>query len=182
MQGNGAVLANSLLWQGTKSKRPLPASSAYVTIPTFYKTEMISMSTGYEILPIKPTGEQLVRLCEAVGWSGRNKEDIQKGLDGSLFAVCAVMGGGLIGSARVVGDGRSVFYIQDVIVLPEHQAKGVGRAMMRRVMEYIASAACEGAVVGLMAAKDKEPFYEKFGFHARPNEKEGAGMQQYWKK
>lgn len=35
-------------------------------------------------------------------------------------------------------------------------------------------------VVGLMAAVGKEPFYQKFGFHTRPNEREGAGMLQFW--
>jgi hypothetical protein len=31
-----------------------------------------------------------------------------------------------------------------------------------------------------MAAKGKEPFYEKFGFLLRPNEKTGAGMDQWF--
>jgi len=29
-----------------------------------------------------------------------------------------------------------------------------------------------------MATKGKEAFYERFGFVSRPNEKQGAGMQQ----
>ena len=32
----------------------------------------------------------------------------------------------------------------------------------------------------LMAAKGKEPFYEKFGFSERPNENLGAGMDQWF--
>jgi GNAT superfamily N-acetyltransferase len=141
------------------------------------------MRTGYHILPLKPTGGQLLALRQAVGWKNpRSPGDLQAGLDGSLFAVCAYFGRELVGTARVVGDGRTVFYIQDVVVLPEHQGKGVGKAMMERVMKYIARAACEGAVMGLMAAAGKEGFYERFGFHARPNEREGAGMIQYHKK
>ena len=31
-----------------------------------------------------------------------------------------------------------------------------------------------------MAAKGKEPFYEKFGFSERPNENLGAGMDQWF--
>lgn len=30
--------------------------------------------------------------------------------------------------------------------------------------------------VVILAAKGKEPFYEKFGFNSRPNEEEGAAM------
>jgi GNAT superfamily N-acetyltransferase len=136
---------------------------------------------GYEVLCKKPTGAELSVLRRAVGWKELGCEDSQAGLDGSLFAVSAVSGGELVGAARVVGDGRAVFYIQDVIVHPDFQGRGVGRAVMEKVMEYIASAACDGAVVGLMAATGKEKFYEQFGFHTRPNEREGCGMQQIWK-
>ena len=34
----------------------------------------------------------------------------------------------------------------------------------------------------LGAAKDKEPFYEKLGFHRRPNEFSGDGMSMSRKK
>lgn len=138
--------------------------------------------TDYTIVNVKPTGAQLAYLREAVGWSARAVDDIQRGLDGSLFAVCAFAGNEIIGSARVVGDGCSVFYVQDVIVLPAYQGLGVGKAIMEKIMEYIENHACEGAVVGLMAAVGRESFYEQFGFHVRPNEREGAGMIQFWKR
>jgi hypothetical protein len=35
--------------------------------------------------------------------------------------------------------------------------------------------------VNLMSAKGKEPFYKKFGFEERPNDKVGAGMTQWIK-
>ena len=62
------------------------------------------MST-LRILPRKPTGIELLDLRRSVGWPDRDAGDIQKGLDGSLFAVCACLRGELAGSARVVGDG-----------------------------------------------------------------------------
>lgn len=47
-------------------------------------------------------------------------------------------------------------------------------------MNYIAENACDGAVVGLMSAKGKEEFYERFGFWKRPNENFGHSMIQFW--
>jgi GNAT superfamily N-acetyltransferase len=138
------------------------------------------MPEEYRIVAVKPTGAQINALRLAVGWKLLEEGDFQRGLDGSLFAVCAFAGDEPVACARVVGDGRTVFYVQDVIVRPEYQGCGVGRAMMERVMEFIAQHACEGAVVGLMAAKGKEGFYEKFGFKARPNENDGPGMMQRW--
>jgi GNAT superfamily N-acetyltransferase len=134
-----------------------------------------------EIVLRKPTAGQLLDMRACVGWPGRELEDARMGLEGTLFGVCAMLGDEIVGMARVVGDGRTVFYVQDVIVRPGHQGNGIGRALMEKVMEYIDANACRGAVVGLMAARGKEPFYVKFGFRARPNDREGAGMIQFWK-
>lgn len=133
-----------------------------------------------ELVTKLPTAEQYLELRELVGWRSREVADAKEGLAGSLHGVCAMQGDEIVGMARVVGDGRSVFYVQDVIVRPGFQGLGIGRAVMEKIMQYIAAHACKGAVVGLMAAVGKEPFYEKFGFHTRPNEREGAGMLQFW--
>ena len=47
-------------------------------------------------------------------------------------------------------------------------------------MEYVKNNACPGAVVGLMSAKGKEDFYERFGFWKRPTDSFGHGMMQFW--
>lgn len=73
-----------------------------------------------------------------------------------------------------------LFYIQDVIVVPVWQRRGIGTLLMDRVMEYIKRNAFEQSYVGLMSAKGKEPFYEKYGFTARPTEILGAGMTMFW--
>ena len=65
---------------------------------------------------------------------------------------------------------------------PEYQRMGIGQMILERVMIYIRENACNGAVVGLMSAKGKEAFYEKFGFWKRPNENCGHGMMQFWEK
>jgi len=83
-------------------------------------------------------------------------------------------------TASELGDGFTVFYIQDVLVHPEYQRNGIGKAMMQKVMAYIGLHACSKAVVGLMAASGKEEFYKWFGFTERPNESLGAGMTQFW--
>ena len=56
------------------------------------------------------------------------------------------------------------YYIQDVIVKPDYQRQGVGTQLMNKVMEYIHTHANNNSVIGLMAAKDKEPFYTRYGF------------------
>ncbi len=135
----------------------------------------------YEIMEIKPAAADLHALRQAVGFMRTDIETVEKGLEGSRHSVCAFACGSLVGFARVVGDGAAAFYIQDVIVHPDWQGQGVGRAVMEKVMAYLEANARPGAVVGLMCAKGKDGFYEKFGFWARPNERYGPGMMQFWK-
>ncbi len=134
----------------------------------------------YKLIERKPTVEEYIMLRESVGWGFPDSMSIKKGLANSQYAICVSAGAEVIGTARVVGDGSTCFYVQDVIVKPQYQHSGIGLAIMGKIMAYITQNACYGAIVGLMAAKGKEPFYEKFGFWKRPNETYGHGMIQFW--
>lgn len=136
----------------------------------------------YELVERKPTAEEMVSLRQSVNWGIPDIQSLSMGLENSLYGVCAVIGDEIIGTARVVGDGVTVFYVQDVIVKPAYQRMGIGHAMMEKVMDYIGRNACTGAVAGLMSAKGKEDFYRRFGFWERPNENFGAGMMQFWER
>jgi len=132
--------------------------------------------SDWELVERFPAVEDLNALRETVGWHRRDAEAPARALAGSLYGVCAVANGRMIGTARVVGDGVCVFYVQDVLVDPAHRRRGVATAMMERVMAFVGRNACEGAVVGLLAAKGVEELYERFGFIRRPNEMSGSGM------
>jgi GNAT superfamily N-acetyltransferase len=127
-----------------------------------------------------PTPEEYLRLRQAVGWTLPESGAIEPSLRNSLYCVCARSRGEIVGMARIIGDGGLVYYIQDVIVDPERQGEGIGKRLMDRVMNYIRRHAVRHTIVGLMAAKGKEPFYERYGFFSRPNEKFGAGMTIFW--
>jgi GNAT superfamily N-acetyltransferase len=124
------------------------------------------------------TAKAFMALRESVGWGGAPEHQIESGLANSIFNVAAKDGDQTVGMGRLVGDRFSIWYIQDVIVLPVYQGRGIGKAIINRLMSYIESNSLPGTVVtvGLMAAKGKEAFYTKLGFHIRPNDSEGAGM------
>lgn len=104
-------------------------------------------------------------------------------LKGSRYLLHIELNDEVIGMARVVGDGGFVNYLADVIVTTDHQGKGIGRLIMERIIKYAESSLPKGgrSLVCLFAAKSKEPFYEKFGFKSRPDERFGAGMQMWLK-
>ncbi|MBR4121968.1 MAG: GNAT family N-acetyltransferase, partial [Erysipelotrichaceae bacterium] len=76
-------------------------------------------------------------IYEANRWSSYLGDPgrIEKALAQSLYTLGAFDGGRLVGFVRCVGDTEFILYVQDVIVLPAYQRRGIGRELMRRTSE-----------------------------------------------
>jgi len=135
----------------------------------------------YQILEKIPSAEEYNGLRQSVGWRTFESHIINKALLNSLYSICAFVDNEIIGMARIVGDNGLKYYIDDLIVKPEYQRQGIGKKLMNKIMEYLQTHASQNSVIGLMSSKDKEPFYLKYGFVARPNENLGSGMTIFWK-
>ncbi len=128
------------------------------------------------------TIDEYLYLREQVGWVQLSERQAQMAIDNCLYNVKAVDENGyLLGMGRIVGDGAVICYIQDLVVIPEAQGKGVGSMIIDSLIEFVKSIKEEGTTIMLclMCAKGREPFYEKHNFIARPNDKLGPGMIQY---
>lgn len=125
------------------------------------------------------TSEEFIALRRAVGWNYPDAAIISKGLQNTIFSVCAEFENEIVGYGRIIGDAAFTLYIQDIIIKPEFQRKGIGMSIMTEIMDYIKNNYPVGTMVCLMSAKGKEHFYKKFGFIERPNERFGAGMIQF---
>lgn len=123
-----------------------------------------------------PTVSEYTRLRGLVGWRETDENATDMALKNSLFSVVAVEHHTVIGFGRIIGDGGLYFYIQDLIIHPEFQTKGLGKSLMEELMGYITANAKFGAFVGLMAAKGLEKYCERFGFKAR--DEDAPGMYQ----
>jgi GNAT superfamily N-acetyltransferase len=131
----------------------------------------------FEIVERRPTPDEYIDLTASVGWdTGSNVDGVPAALSASIYSVVAVDGTRAIGMARIVGDGAIYFYIQDVVVRPELQRRGVGTALMEAIMRYLDAKAPAGASIGLFAADGKAPFYERWGF--KPRAPGAPGMQR----
>jgi GNAT superfamily N-acetyltransferase len=137
------------------------------------------MKEKIEIINRKPSKEEFLKLRNAAGWSIPEDKFIEKGIENSVCWMCAEINGSIIGFARIIGDFAFTFFISDVVVLPEYQRQGVGTIIIQNIMDYLYENAPEGAYIGLLSAKGKEAFYEKFGFWKRPNEEFGCGMMMF---
>jgi len=128
------------------------------------------------------TPRQFLLLRKSVGSTG-SEAQIGKALQCGLYNVSAKDGDDVIGMGRLVGDGFMYWYVQDVIVNPQYQDKGIGKEIMRLLTKYIEENSLPNTTVtiGLMAAKGKEYFYEKLGYIARPTDIYGSGMIKHHK-
>lgn len=120
-------------------------------------------------------------LRQAVDWEEIEQLQAQKGINNSSFLITAVYETQTIGVARVVSDGGYIYLIVDVIVHPSYQGLGIGKELISKIMTYIDSEIKDGqrALINIMSAKGKEPFYKKCGFIENPTNHSGAGMTQW---
>ncbi len=131
---------------------------------------------NFEVIKKLPSNEEFNRLFESVGWGSRDEEKIDKIRQSSDFAVSVYQNGEIVGMAHVVGDG-CYYSVFDVVVRKDFQGQGVGATIMREVVEWYKSIEDEDTYLYLGASKNKEKFYEKFGFVSRPYGDIGAGMK-----
>jgi GNAT superfamily N-acetyltransferase len=106
----------------------------------------------------------VVELYSSVGWGvyTRDPEKLGRALAGSSSVAIAMDGDELVGLARVVSDGASIAYLQDVLVNPSAQRTGLGRRLVEKVLEQY------GDVRQKVLLTDDEPaqraFYESLAF------------------
>lgn len=120
---------------------------------------------------------EFIMLRDAVGWPRTHERTTVSALKNSIYSAVAVKNNHVIGFGRIIGDGGLYFYIQDIMVHPECQGRGVGKALMHDLLHYIETHAGPGAFVGLMAAKGRTTYYEQFGFRVREADAPGMYLQ-----
>lgn len=78
----------------------------------------------------------------------------------SMFTSFAYAGTTLAGAGRVLADGLDCAYIADVAVHPDHQGRGLGSAIIERLVERSRG----HKKIILYANPGTEAFYARFGF------------------
>ncbi|WIV13301.1 GNAT family N-acetyltransferase [Proteiniborus sp. MB09-C3] len=122
-----------------------------------------------KIIERKPSVEEYIKLRNSVGWKILQHDKIEKGLDNSIYCICVEDQDNIIGLGRIIGDGGTVFYIQDIIVVPSYQKQKIGTLIMTKLMEYIDNNCINEAIIGLIAISELDKFYKKFGFTNNQN-------------
>ena len=80
--------------------------------------------------------DEIKRLYTEVGWSAytENMQTLEQGYKNSLLVLAAYEDEELLGIIRVVGDGFTIVFVQDILVFPQKQRQGVGTALLKAVL------------------------------------------------
>ena len=107
---------------------------------------------------------EILSLYSSVGWTAYTDSPctLRAGFANSLLTLAAYEDSRLLGLIRCVGDGETIVYIQDILVFPEHQRQGVGKALFQealsrfsQVRQIVLSTDCEERTL---------QFYKSLGF------------------
>lgn len=110
--------------------------------------------------------DEILGLYQDAGWTNyvQRADTLEKAYKNSLCVMAAYENGRLAGIIRCVGDGESIVFIQDIIVLREFQRRGIGTALAKNVIEKYAD------VYQMQLLTDNTEktvaFYESLGFRA----------------
>ena len=108
---------------------------------------------------------EILPLYESVGWVFycKHPDIVAQAYANSLCILAAYEDEKLVGLIRCVGDGHTIVFIQDILVYPEYQRRGIGTALMKAVLEKYSH------VYQIELATDNTEktiaFYKSFGFH-----------------
>ena len=108
--------------------------------------------------------DDVLHLYQAVGWTNYTNQPqmLAQALTHSLAIYLARDGEKIVGLVRLIGDGFSSVFVQDLLVLPSYQRQGIGSFLMKQAL-----ADYKDAYQVQLATEETEKtlgFYRSLGF------------------
>ncbi|MGW6175195.1 GNAT family N-acetyltransferase [Arthrobacter sp. NPDC055138] len=122
--------------------------------------------------------DQVLALYDAVGWTAytSSPETVSAALSGSTAIAVAHAGTELVGLARVISDGASICYLQDVLVRPAFQRRGIGRRLVRLVLRPFSHVRQKVLLTDDEAGQ--KAFYESLGY-TQVTDNDGGALRAF---
>ena len=106
--------------------------------------------------------EALADLRESVGWNRMEKE-YGNPLMTSFFHIAVYDDDQLVGFVDSVSNGVTDAYIQDLMIHPDYQGKGLGTDLMKRMIDSLKEKHIY--IISVVFEENLKPFYDRFGFN-----------------
>lgn len=127
------------------------------------------------------TKEEYIDIMSSVSWKIPSERLLEISLKNGIN-VKYVLNNKTVGMASFVTNGGYAGLIMDVVVKPDFQGKGYGKALIKSLIKYIQSQMQDGEemMIQLLSAPGKEKFYSNFGFKVKKEVAE-EGMYMWLK-
>jgi ribosomal protein S18 acetylase RimI-like enzyme len=142
--GCAVAIAGAWIMRRAQSVQPQPAQAGLQWSESLEGVDWDELATMYREAPL---GE-------------KRPADLATAFANSRYRVFVRDGGTLVGAGRALADGVDAAYICDVAVRPTHQRRGLGKAIVSRLVEL----SKDHRKILLYAVPGKEPFYRNLGF------------------
>lgn len=108
--------------------------------------------------------DQLRHIYDEAGWIAYtcDMDKLKRAIDNSLYVVTAWYNEELVGILRVVGDGETILYLQDLIVHKNHRRHKIATGMLEKVINKFPEV--RQKVLVAEDSDDSRGFYEEVGF------------------
>ncbi len=108
--------------------------------------------------------KQILHLYNDAKWTAytNNPKKLKRAFSNSLLVISAWNKNELVGLIRIIGDGETIIYIQDILVLESFQRKGIGKKLIKIVLDKYPNVRQK-----VLLTDDTEKtrgFYETLGF------------------
>ena len=115
--------------------------------------------------------DQIVELYKAGGWwkESHDPSGIDTLIKGSFVFVIVFdkQKNKAVGMGRIISDGVSDAYIQDLVLLPAYRSKGLGKKLVNFLTDYCK---LKGITwIALIAEPNQDKFYKPLGFKTMNN-------------
>lgn len=124
------------------------------------------MAYTYTKLPDSVDPTSVIQLLVSIGWGSDSQYDpaqVKLMFERSSYVIMVEKQEKLIGYLRALSDYVSTTWISEVVVAPDHQKCGVGRALVSQLLKDLGRTA-----IYVDAIHGSEAFFEKLGIAARP--------------
>lgn len=107
------------------------------------------------------SAKDLSDLRESVGWN-RMEDEYSNPLMISFYHIAVYEDDKMVGYIDSVSNGVTDAYIQDLMVHPDYQGKGLGTELMNQMITYLKENRIY--IISVVFEESLKPFYDRFGF------------------
>lgn len=119
-------------------------------------------SRTYRLIASKPSLAEYQHLQASIG-QVMSSQQAHLALERALYWVIAYHDKHIVGMGCITEDGAGFFYLQDIIVHPEHRYLGLGKRITGHLLKQLKYLSKDINFIGLFAGKDRRNFLEQFG-------------------